>query len=99
MAMWFGLLQVGAEVGLRNFVVFIKKREGIWRGYKTEDPIFDFGNWYLVPLTSLAQRALSAIELMEAINLIYALHHHCLKIFPKYRDRLAPHDHRKLLLK
>lgn len=47
----------------------------------------------------LAQRALSEVELMEEIKFVYALHHYDLKIFTKYMDRLAPHNHKKLLLK
>lgn len=36
---------------------------------------------------------------MEEIKPIYSLHHYDLKTFPKYRDELAPHQHRMLLLK
>lgn len=39
------------------------------------------------------------MQTMEEIKRIYALPHYNLKIFPKYRNRLAPHHHRMLLLK
>lgn len=42
-----------------------------------------------------AQRALSKV--MEEIKL-YALHHYDLQLFPRYKDRVGPYYHRKLLL-
>ena len=53
--------------------------------------------WFHRPY--LAQRALSAIESVEEIKLTYASRRYNLKIFPKSRDRLAPHYQQKLLLK
>ena len=70
----------------RNFVVFILKegfQHGVGVELRTQD--FDFGVLFWVSSSSLAQRALSGIELMEEIKLVYSLHHYNLKLFLKYR--------------
>lgn len=55
--------------------------------------------WEICFIDPIWHKGLSSIEMVEEIKLTYALHNCNLKIFPKYRNKLTPHYHRKLLLK
>lgn len=53
---------------------------------------FDLGQLFWVSSTLSGTKGLYGIAMMEETKLIYTLYHYNLKIFPKYRDKLAPHN-------